>query len=184
MFPLLGNAPKPLRRACDCRVPQTTILYQFQGDPDAGHSDSAVIQSGNAFYGVTSYGGIDNEGAVYELAHPRSGYTESVLHSFGGNGDGAYPYFGVVTDGKGDFFGDTTGGGITGCGSGCGTAYEITQTGSQATERVLYRFKGGATEPTRPARSSRIGPARCTARRRPAAVPPRAAPAAAAPSSS
>jgi uncharacterized repeat protein (TIGR03803 family) len=63
--------------------------------------------------------------------------TESVIHSFTGQPDGAYPSAGLVRDAKGNLYGTTYGGGA----AGNGTVYEVIPTGKA---RVLYSFIGGA----------------------------------------
>jgi uncharacterized repeat protein (TIGR03803 family) len=66
----------------------------------------------------------------------------TVLHSFQGGDDGAFPGYGALTfDAAGNLYGTTTQGGNGGgsCSGGCGTVYEI-DTGGQ--ESILYRFSG------------------------------------------
>jgi uncharacterized repeat protein (TIGR03803 family) len=63
-----------------------------------------------------------------------------VLYSFTGGGDGARPYSGVIRDVAGNLYGVTYFGGHTQCTSGCGTVFELDNTGSFTT---LYQFKGG-----------------------------------------
>jgi uncharacterized repeat protein (TIGR03803 family) len=60
---------------------------------------------------------------------------ETVLHSFGGSGDGEYPEAGLINV-NGTLYGTTTGGGA----SSNGTVFSITPPGSGT---VLYSFKGG-----------------------------------------
>lgn len=63
--------------------------------------------------------------------------TETVLHSFGGNGDGLNPFAGVVRDGKGNSYGTTIVGGVY----GYGTVYRVSPA---RVEKVLYSFTGGS----------------------------------------
>lgn len=63
--------------------------------------------------------------------------TETVLHSFGGNGDGTNPFAGVVRDGKGNSYGTT----IVGGAYGYGTVYRVSPS---RVESVLYSFTGGS----------------------------------------
>src|SRR5258708_18535182 len=63
--------------------------------------------------------------------------TFTVLHSFTGGADGAYPVGGLVRDGIGDLYGTTR----TGGSSGSGTVFKVDATGK---ESVLYSFTGGA----------------------------------------
>jgi uncharacterized repeat protein (TIGR03803 family) len=69
------------------------------------------------------------------------------VHAFQGPPDGVEPSGGVVSDGAGNFYGTTTGGGLTSCGDDtgfCGTVYRVTlsENGSW-TESVIYSFEGG-----------------------------------------
>jgi uncharacterized repeat protein (TIGR03803 family) len=66
--------------------------------------------------------------------------VETVLYSFQGGSDGATPVAGLLAVG-GTLYGTTVMGGGTGCNFGCGTVFSVTTSG---TERVLYRFQGGA----------------------------------------
>jgi uncharacterized repeat protein (TIGR03803 family) len=68
-------------------------------------------------------------------------WTETVLHSFAGGSDGAYPFGGVIADKAGNLFGTTSQGG-GGCRPtrGCGTVFELAPDG---TETVLHAFASG-----------------------------------------
>jgi uncharacterized repeat protein (TIGR03803 family) len=75
--------------------------------------------------------------------------TETVLYSFTGGTDGAYPDAGVIRDAKGDLYGTTTSGGLNqpACYLGCGVVYKI---GTDGTETVLHAFAGYPTDGDRP----------------------------------
>ena len=62
--------------------------------------------------------------------------TFSVLHSFTGSPDGAYPFAGLVRDAKGNLYGTTSGGGA----SSYGTVFKLN---SKNKETVLLSFIGG-----------------------------------------
>jgi uncharacterized repeat protein (TIGR03803 family) len=73
----------------------------------------------------------------------------TLLHTFAGAPDGAFPS-GLVEDAAGNLYGTTTQGGVTAglCASagvdglmGCGTVFKLDPTGA---ETVLYRFTGGS----------------------------------------
>ncbi len=126
-------------------------LYSFVGGTDGARPQGGVIadRDGN-LYGTTLYGGggpcarslIKGCGTVFEL---NSDGTETVLHTFAGGADGAYPYAGLILDGDGNLYGTTSGGGMgTGCNEGCGTIFRIAPDG---TETVLHTFTNatGAT---------------------------------------
>ena len=68
--------------------------------------------------------------------------TETILHTFTGGADGAYPHAGLVRDAAGNLYSTTGGGGgSTVCSDGCGTVFKVRPSG---TETVLYSFTGGA----------------------------------------
>ena len=126
------------------------VLYSFTGG--AGNPLSGVIfdTAGN-LYGTAFSGGDSGWGAVFKLAHnPDNTWTESVLHSFtgGGDGDGAYPEARLVFDRAGNLYGTTVYGGSA-CGwgfdnFGCGTVFNLKpDTDGSWTYSVTYSFTGG-----------------------------------------
>jgi uncharacterized repeat protein (TIGR03803 family) len=127
------------------------VLYEFAGGPTDGsqpRSDLGFDSSGN-LYGTTQYGGAGTVckrgcGTVFELSPSGSGtWTESVIYSFGGAPDGAYPFSAPTFDKAGDIFGTTDSGGSSpDCGDGCGVIYELTPSNGTWTESVIYDFKG------------------------------------------
>ncbi len=116
-----------------------TVLYSFTGSPSDGAIPTAGLiadPAGNLF-STTHVGGASGDGTVFKLT--RSG-TETVLHSFTGGGDGAVPIAGLIADAAGNLYGTTFTGGGSGCGgSGCGTVFKLTRSG---TESVLHSFTG------------------------------------------
>jgi len=66
---------------------------------------------------------------------------ETVLYSFQGGNDGAYPYAGLLMDKSGNLYGSTYWGGGSGCDDklGCGTIFELPAGGS---ETVIHPFAG------------------------------------------
>src|SRR5664279_5426562 len=71
--------------------------------------------------------------------------TFSVLHNFTGGADGAQPYVGLTMDPAGNLYGTAIFGGVPGgCyGSGCGTVFKLSRTGSNWIFSPLYSFTGG-----------------------------------------
>jgi uncharacterized repeat protein (TIGR03803 family) len=126
--------------AVSAAEPQT--LYLFTGPPDAFLPNAGLVRDADGnFYGTTFYGGAFNMGAVYKIT-PKG--KESVLHSFAGGSDGAYPAAALIAGQGGTLYGTTEYGGTGSCtdsqGVGCGTVFQITETG---VESVLYSFQGG-----------------------------------------
>ena len=131
--------------ACSIVQAQTykySILYAFKNngtDPTYLVAPLILDSAGN-LYGTSVWGGDSNLGTVFKIS--KTGQP-TVLHSFFGTTDGAYPSAGVVRDSKGNLYGTIAGGGsLAGyCNDagGCGTIFKLTPTG---TETVLYTFDG------------------------------------------
>jgi len=124
-----------------------TVLYAFKGAPDCGNRATSSFgelifdQAGN-IYGTTYNGGVHDEGCVYKLTPSGSGgYTESVIHSFGGGSDGYFPFTGVILDSTGNLYGTTSTGGQS---VYYGTVYQLVPSMGGYTENILYSFKGGS----------------------------------------
>ena len=123
-----------------------TVLYSFcQQDEctDGQDPDYNMLDANGILYGTTYAGGANNVcnvnygcGTVFSI-NAKSG-AESVLHSFGGGGDGKLPGAGLLAF-NGMLYGTTEQGGGTGCGgTGCGTVFSVDpHTGA---ESVLYSF--------------------------------------------
>jgi uncharacterized repeat protein (TIGR03803 family) len=113
------------------------VLYNFAGSSDGGDPYATLIRdaAGN-LYSTVDYGGTSFAGAVFKVA-PNG--TETVLYSFTGGADGAYPFSPVVRDGAGNLYGTTSMGGS----SNAGVVFKVDPGG---TETVLHSFTGGADE--------------------------------------
>jgi len=119
--------------------------YSFKGDADGSEPIAGVIgDSAGNLYGTTVYGGAADAGVVYKLS---AAGQETVLYTFTGGADGAFPQAGVIQDSSGNLYGTTSAGGAVGavCGityvSGCGVVFKVDPSGQ---ETVLYTFTGGA----------------------------------------
>jgi uncharacterized repeat protein (TIGR03803 family) len=108
-------------------------VYIFQGNggrmPEGG-----VINVGGMLYGTTNEGGAHKVGTIFTV-NPTTG-AESILYSFGADGDGANPITGLLNIG-GTFYGTTTAGGAT----GGGTVFAFNP--ATDAETVVYSFQGG-----------------------------------------
>jgi uncharacterized repeat protein (TIGR03803 family) len=79
--------------------------------------------------------------------------TFTVLHSFTGGQDGAFPASGITLGGSGTLYGTTEGGGVIGqhCLAGCGTVFKLTLHNTNWIFSPLYNFpiaanpRGGIT---------------------------------------
>ena len=82
---------------------------------------------------------------TWVFAQPVDAQTLTVLHTFTGGVDGAYPDLGSI-DAAGNLYGSTFEGGATppSCGStGCGLVFKLAQRNSSWVETILYDFVGG-----------------------------------------
>lgn len=93
----------------------------------------AFDQAGN-LYGTTYY-----IPTVFELTPSGSGWVETVIYDFNGQGgkDGSEPV-GVLFDSSGNLYGPTMSGGS----AGGGIVYELTSGNGSWTETVLHNFSG------------------------------------------
>jgi uncharacterized repeat protein (TIGR03803 family) len=114
---------------------QETVLYSFTGGADGWAPNAGVISdSAGNLYGTTVNGGTAGRGVVYKLD---TAGQETVLYSFRGGADGAFPFAGVIRDSAGNLYGTTYVGGTR----DWGVVYKLDTAGQ---ETVLYRFTGGA----------------------------------------
>jgi len=94
------------------------VLYSFNSGGDGNSSISnLVFDAAGNLYGTTSEGGAGS-GTVFTLTPNENGtWTESVIHSFLGSPDGAFPYTGMVPGHSGEYYGATVHGGTDGDGA-------------------------------------------------------------------
>ena len=115
-----------------------SVLYAFCSlsgcaDGEEPIAGPLVRDAAGNLYGTTFFGGAHQScdegaetcGVVFKLdIHGR----ETVLHSFTGGKDGAYPWAGLTMGSAGSLYGVATGGGDTACypPNGCGVVFKIT----------------------------------------------------------
>jgi uncharacterized repeat protein (TIGR03803 family) len=117
-----------------------SILHRFAGFPEDGAYpvQSRLIPDGTgAFYGITSLGGARGFGAVFKVTPSRTGYSETVVHSFRGHPDDGSVPASLLLAHDAKFYGTTALGGL----SNAGTIFELAPTGSGYIARVLYSFQ-------------------------------------------
>ncbi|HEV2101079.1 MAG TPA: choice-of-anchor tandem repeat GloVer-containing protein [Stellaceae bacterium] len=143
-----------------------TTLYFFTGNADGAIPAGPYFEGGviadksGALYGTTYTGGTFGSicdsfgcGVVFKLTPPASGqgpWTETVIWSFSGYGDGDAGNGPLLIDGKGAIYGTTQFGGFLPCpsysfGYGCGVVFKLTPParGETAwTETTLWSFTG------------------------------------------
>jgi uncharacterized repeat protein (TIGR03803 family) len=124
------------------------ILYRFRGGQDGYHPYAGVaINTNGTLFGSTYFGGTSDLGIAYKLTPLGSGeFRESVMHSFAGGNDGAYPFAPPLVARDGELFGTTTHGGA----ATKGTIYELRPAPSGYTETITYDFSSGAADGSSP----------------------------------
>jgi uncharacterized repeat protein (TIGR03803 family) len=134
---------------------QETVLYRFTATPDGFRPYAGVdIDAAGNLYGITSGGGTDNLGTIFELSPSASGgWKETVIHSFAG-ADGSNPEGMPVLDAAGNLWGTTYAGGT----HNKGVVYKLSpQTGGGWSIHVLHSFKSG-TDGANPFAGVTMGP--------------------------
>lgn len=122
-----------------------TNLYAFSGGDDGGFPHGGVIADAKGnLYGVTSSGGANHSGVVFELSPPRKGetaWTQTTLYAFTGGNDGGNPQAALMMDSAGNLYGTTYSGGA----NGAGVAFELTSNKHRHAWKyhALWTFTGG-----------------------------------------
>ncbi len=130
-----------------------TVLHDFAGTDGDNPVGSLVADKAGNLYGTTAYGGANGCtglgcGVAFELVKGKGGsWTYAILHYFTGQeGDGLWPYAGMIFDSQGNLYGTTSGGGnYSACSNegGCGVVFELTPDGKGSwAETVVYAFDG------------------------------------------
>jgi uncharacterized repeat protein (TIGR03803 family) len=117
------------------------VLYPNVGLPYAG----VVIDTRGHLYGGSDSNGVNNEGSVFELSPGTQGWQFTNIYSFvapcgmfcGGTQPGD-----LTADKRRNLYGFTGDAGIPGCnGYGCGTVFELNNSGGTWKETTLYQFQ-------------------------------------------
>ncbi|MGA7221173.1 MAG: choice-of-anchor tandem repeat GloVer-containing protein [Candidatus Sulfotelmatobacter sp.] len=129
-----------------------TVLHTFTRK-DGYNPDASLFMDANGnLYGTTASGGSGGYGTVFETSQVSGKWQTHDLYSFTSHvHDGAYPNTALIMDDSGNLYGTTiSGGGSYGCSvggttldTGCGTAFELSPSGSGWTETILQDFSGG-----------------------------------------
>src|SRR5215831_16612712 len=116
---------------------QRTVLYYFTGGSDGNAPEAGVIRSAvGDIFGTASAGGDmncmppDGCGTVFRIA--KTGQL-TVLHTFHGRRDGAFPLGGLARDNAGNLYGTSYyGGNMKACSPpGCGVLFKLDHVGKQ-----------------------------------------------------
>jgi uncharacterized repeat protein (TIGR03803 family) len=111
------------------------ILHRFSGRDGSSPMTRLAMGPYGYMYGTTNYGGIYDLGVAFAIKHTPKGWVETVLHDFGGPGDGAFVRAGLTIDAAKNLYGTTQGNA-----SGNGTVYRLKYANGHWTETVLYSF--------------------------------------------
>jgi len=123
-----------------------TVLHSFAGGTDGVNPFDAgvTLDSSGALFGTTTQGGSFAQGTAYKLTPPAAGrtkWTETILHTFGGGGDGDVPLSKIAIGNDGTLYGTLSEGGTS---SDLGLVYSLTPaTGGTYTYQTLHAFTGG-----------------------------------------
>jgi len=127
-----------------------TVLYSFdfyKGDGWTPESGLNFDSNGN-LYGTTEFGGSGGFGTAFEVSPPNTlevdaGWDEHILHQFPAfQGDGQYPYGGLIADRVGNIYGTTESGGNC---AGCGIVFCLTRDQDGIwQETILHKFSAPA----------------------------------------
>ena len=107
------------------------LRHAFTGADGASPRGSLLWADGN-FYGTALAGGDAGFGTIFKMTEAGA---LTVLHSFDGGSDGAYPMAGLIKATDGNFYGTTLGGGDL----DLGTVFKMTPAGGVT---VLHEFEG------------------------------------------
>ena len=92
-----------------------SIVHNFGGTPTDGAAPrgTLILDGSGNLYGTTTAGGAYGKGTIFRL---RANGHETVLYSFRGKADGAYPGTNLLRDGAGNLYGTANQGGTFGFG--------------------------------------------------------------------
>jgi uncharacterized repeat protein (TIGR03803 family) len=120
---------------------QLKVAHAFTGGDDgAGGSAGRLLLSKGNLYGVTTVGGANGKGIVFQLSRKTGSWQLTTLYAFKGQPDAGFPYGGLAFDSTGNLYGTTYYDGANNLGS----VYQLSrQTDGTWQEKVIYSFRGG-----------------------------------------
>ena len=118
-----------------------TVVHAFTGGSDGGGASAGrLLRYKGSLYGVTTTGGANGQGVVFQLTRSAGIWQFKTLYAFQGQPDAGFPYGGLAVDSNGNLYGTTYYDGANNLGS----VYELTaQPDGTWKEAVLYSFQGG-----------------------------------------
>ena len=127
-------------------------IFNFGGRTGGGPATTLAIDSAGNFYGALNDGGANGQGEIFELSPPADGgadWSEQILHSFGGQGDGEHLNDAMILDKAGNVYGTTFDGGAY----NFGIAYELSPPAAGKkiwSETILHNFGNPAGDSDEP----------------------------------
>src|ERR1700690_27553 len=85
---LVPSSPHLVAQTTPTSALQHTTLHSFGGPDGAAPLYGVIADKTGSLYGTTVFGGDVGGGSVFKLTPTKSGYSEKVLYSFLGGGDG------------------------------------------------------------------------------------------------
>ncbi len=127
--------------AVTCTNSTLVTLYSFKATTtDIGYPVGNILQGSDGYFYGTGYEyGATGDGGVFRISADGTG--ETLLYSFRGGSDGAFPYSGIYQVSSGDIYGLTDAGGT----HNQGVLYQMALDG---TETVLHSFGAGSDAST------------------------------------
>jgi len=118
-----------------------TVLHSFCGAEGFYPYAGVIFDKAGNLYGTTTSGGTSGGGTVFRLSPSRSGWILNTLYNFTVGADGGGPYGGVILDKTGNLYGTAVAGGVNDCrGEGCGTVFELINSGHSWNYTVIHSF--------------------------------------------
>jgi uncharacterized repeat protein (TIGR03803 family) len=118
-----------------------TVLYSFTGGADGANPmySYVVFDSAGNLYGTARNGGANGLGVVFELSPVGTSWTETVVYSFAGGWDGAYPWDGLIMDPAGNLYGTNP------ISVGYGAVFELSPSGGWTKQGIYFPGSGTAS---------------------------------------
>jgi len=122
------------------------VVFNFNGTDGAFVLGGLTPHSSGSFYGITSGGGVNDAGVVFEVTPHMSSWTEKVLSSFDYQGGWLPQSVNPTFDATGNLYGTTYLGGAY----GGGTVFELLRKGHEWVYKVLHDFDTNTGDGTSP----------------------------------
>lgn len=111
-----------------------SVLYAFTGKDDGNEPNGSLLhEPDGSLVGTTEFGGSKRSGVIFRLS---AAGQETVLYTFTGSDQGAFPASGLTQDSSGDFYGTAKSNG-----GGFGYVFKLD---AQNKFSIRYAFQGGA----------------------------------------